>query len=732
MPVNVGNSPNDGTGDPLRDAFGVINAEMVLLGQRISAQLENAGKIFHSREAAVSAGQGALPGTLGRIITMEGTALVFRGPGAAVDDPLFESNPSWGVISRFDVATETATRIAAIDGTGVIPLNVTGGTPDALVAQIPSNIATAAFTGGKFFRLIVEATNTVADPTITVGTTTRRLRDSDLSILQPGQLRPGVYILETYGSQFIRMVSKPISDSEFFAATQGAQIYVDQRLTIVEDAPMLSDGSRSLMQFGGRDILRMTPNGPRLAGQATGSQAPSGAWAPAENALGQIEFTAQAARRGISAVDRFRESGGRRYPTALINGVTRKAIIVSVYGQSNADVTEMNDPLIWNAPPMPNHVLMLNDVSGARGGLRGWMGVAAPASSFLIPAREDAVYISSTDSRVQSYATAAASLLNHLRGDPFNVFAVRSHAVGGHPLVGSNTTTGIWKNSEGNYLAQWTNWTQDVRNMRDSLIALGYEIEAVHICFTHQEADWQTARQLYVTQFQGMKAEREAILAADLPGVPVRWFVDQASGSGLRSGSYNGGAWQSRLAIVDIAESAQYTNVTMAMPRYTMPFGFNGGNLEDIHHSHYSRILQGEAYGHAMREIMAGRQWRCPRMVSASVAANVITVNFNSLLPIKIDPTFCKVRPDMGFKIGDGSIAVQSVTQVGQRQIAIQCSASPAGQLLAYAWRSQDAQDVSDEWPIATGAIRDAWEAPSLFLPGERILRPALGYTLQL
>ena len=591
-------------------------------GATLRLDVANAGKLYHSRQAAVDVGQSSNPGTLGRIITFEGTAIVVRGPGATLDDPLFPSNPSWGVIQRFDVAAEAAARAAAIAG-------------------------------------------------------------------------------------------------------------VEAKLTILEDAPILADGSRALLRFGDRDIMRMTPTGPRLSGAAAGSvPAPAGGWAATENALGQVEFSAQAARRGIHAVDRFREAGGHRYPTALVDATTRKAIIFSVYGQSNADVTEMNDPLIWPAPPMPDHILMLNDVNGARGGLRGWMGVAAPATSSLVPAREDAVYISSTDSRVQSYATAAAALLNALQGAPYKVFAVRSHAVGGHPLVGSNLTTGIWKNSAGDYLAQWTNWTQDIRNMRNSLIALGYQIEAVHICFTHQEADWQLDRATYVSQFAGMKAEREAILAADLPGVPVRWFVDQASGSGLRSGSYRGGAWPSRLSIVDIGEA--HANLTMVMPRYTMPFGFNGGVLEDIHHSHYARILQGEAYGYAMREILEGRPWKCPRMLSGSVAANTITVNFDSLLPIVIDPTFCKVRQDMGFKIGDGTIAVQSVTQTGQRQVAIQCSASPAGQLLAYAWREQDAQDVADQWPIATGAIRDAWEAPSLFLPGQRILRPALGYTLQL
>lgn len=613
---------------------------------------------------------------------------------------------------------------------GIIALTVSGGTSNAIEAAIVDPANGSAFVGNLLFRITLTSVNTATDPSITVNGTTRRLRGSQLEVLTPGQLVSGTYIFETVGAQFARIISAPVLPWQLSAVEDAAEAYADQRVVILEDAPLLSDGSRTLMQFGGRDIMRMTPSGPRLAGQAGSVQAPSGGWAPTENGEGEVEYTAQAARRGIHAVDRFRDAGGYRYPTALVDGVARKAIIFSVYGQSNADATEMTDPLVWPAPPMPNHILMLNDVSGARGGLRGYLGVTAPASSSLIPAREDAVVVNG--SLVQSYATSAAALLNHLRGHPYKVFAVRSHAVGGHPLVGSNTTTGIWKNSAGNYLPQWNNWTQDVRNMRDSLIALGYEIEAVHICFTHQEADWQTDRALYVTQFQGMKAEREAILAADLPGIPVRWFVDQASGSGLRSGTFLGGAWPSRLAIVDIAESSSYSNLTMTMPRYTMEFGFNAGALEDIHHSHYSRILQGEAYGHAMREIMEGRGWRCPRMNSATVAGNAIIVDFNSLLPIKIDPTFCKVRQDMGFKIGDGTISVLSVAQTGQRQLTIQCSASPAGRLLAYAWREQDAQDVSDKWPISTGAIRDAWEAPSVFLPGKRILRPALGYTLQL
>lgn len=722
------------TGNIIGDAY-LVNGTLQLFngsgwtnaGPIVGAPGLDGVQIYPTRSAATTGAPQLAPAVTSMMVR-NGTTLEVRqrNQSLATSDPLFTTGDGWGVTFKMSMNDV------------FIPVGAIGGTVNALTATFPPALTNTA---GTRISLVPILANTGVATLNGVS-----LRDMQGELLTAGALIPGrLYQFERMATlNAWQMVVEPFGRADATALinqiTAGLQATMqtlsatvsegNSRLVLLEDAPILADGSRSLMRFGGRDILRMTPTGPRLAGQGAGIAAPAGGWAATENAQGQIEYTAQAGKRGINAVDRFRDSGGRRYPTALVDGVTRKAIIYSVYGQSNADVTEMNDPLIWNNPPMPNHILMLNDVNGARGGLRGWMGVAAPAVSSLIPAREDAVYISSTDSRVQSYATAAAALLNHLQGQPFKVAAVRSHAVGGHPLVGSNTTTGLWKNSEGNYLAQWTNWTQDIRNMRNSLLALGYEIEAVHIFFTHQEADWQLARGTYYTQFAGMKAEREAILAADLPGVPVRWFVDQASGSGLRSGSYRGGAWQSRLAIVDIAENLN--NVTMVMPRYTMPFGFNGGTLEDIHHSAYSRILQGEAYAHAVRARTEGRPWKCPRMQAAAVNGNTITVDFDSLLPIVIDPTFCKVRQDMGFKIGDGSVAVQGVTQIGQRRIAIQCGASPAGQLLAYAWREQDAQDVSDEWPIATGAIRDAWEHPSLFMSGERILRPAVGYTLQL
>ena len=65
-------------------------------------------------------------------------------------------------------------------------------------------------------------------------------------------------------------------------------------------------------------------------------------------------------------------------------------------------------------------------------------------------------------------------------------------------------------------------------------------------------------------------------------------------------------------------------------------------------------------------------------------------------------------------------------------QITLTCGAAPTGSV-EYAWRQQDGQDVADEWPISTGAIRDAWSAQSLFDPaGRPLVRAALAYQLPL
>ena len=155
-------------------------------------------------------------------------------------------------------------------------------------------------------------------------------------------------------------------------------------------------------------------------------------------------------------------------------------------------------------------------------------------------------------------------------------------------------------------------------------------------------------------------------------------------------------------------------------------------NTNVIHHTHAIRPIWGELVAHAMRARERAIPWRCPIMSSATVSGNDIIVDHDSLLPLMIDRTFCKVRPDAGFTIGEGAIAVTDVRQTGQRQITVTAASDPIGTSIEYCWRRQDGGDVLDQWPICTGAIRDAWEAPSAFDPGKKLVRAALGYQLQL
>ena len=79
----------------------VDKADVIRFENEIKAGFTNVGKTFVSRAAAVSFGQGNLPSSLGQIETREGDYLVLRSPTAFSDDPLFETNPRWGVMGRY-------------------------------------------------------------------------------------------------------------------------------------------------------------------------------------------------------------------------------------------------------------------------------------------------------------------------------------------------------------------------------------------------------------------------------------------------------------------------------------------------------------------------------------------------------------------------------------------------------------------------------------------------------
>jgi hypothetical protein len=164
-----------------------------------------------------------------------------------------------------------------------------------------------------------------------------------------------------------------------------------------------------------------------------------------------------------------------------------------------------------------------------------------------------------------------------------------------------------------------------------------------------------------------------------------------------------------------------------------MPFAVwnNGANVEDIHHSNFARVvIQGETTGYAMQAVLRGQPWHPPKATGIAVSGNDVVWNFDSLSPLKLDPCFCKVRLDMGFEIWNGTSTVGAINVrlTGQRQVTATFPSAPAtGSFARYAYHQQNSGDVSDEWPLSTGALRDSWECASLIEPGYKLVRPALG-----
>ena len=439
-----------------------------------------------------------------------------------------------------------------------------------------------------------------------------------------------------------------------------------------------------------------------------GVVAPTGGWA-GQSVDDVIHFTAPA---GCGLVDRFRLIGSEWLPTP------RVARVICHYGQSNGGVTLMGETAWWSTPPVPHHSLTLNDGTGGLGGSRGWMGAVPSVTATGLVASVERTGIQSVVSAIAS----RLAVIHEAGAPPVNI--IRSEARGGMPFVGLAPGEGIWRDSVGAHPQCYVNLIASITQMVQMAEAAGYTVPRIYIPFTHQEADRNETRAAYLANWQGFKADVEADLAP--LGKPVVWLLDQASGTA--QGGF-GGAWPNRMSVYDASLA---DNVYMTLPRYMLPMGrTTEGGWDNIHHSYKSRILQGEIIAHAIAEIEAGRDWRCAWPLSATISGNTVVVTFDSIEPLTLDPSFVKVRANMGFGVSGRTVTGAAMT--GPRQVTITCDGTPtAGATLTYAYRNTDGQDVEDEWAVSTGALREVWQMPSRFVSGARLLRPALGFNLTL
>lgn len=128
-------TPGDGTGaDPLFETSPYWSIDMDI---NPDLYIRNSGRFFGSRAEAVAFGQNRLPGSLNKIIVVEGTAAApiwtLRTPGDGTGpDPLFDTAPYWSVVDRISMTAERAEReaaIASLEGSRRVARTVGGVTP---------------------------------------------------------------------------------------------------------------------------------------------------------------------------------------------------------------------------------------------------------------------------------------------------------------------------------------------------------------------------------------------------------------------------------------------------------------------------------------------------------------------------------------------------------------------------------------------------------------------------
>lgn len=176
--VNIGSAPNDGTGDPLRVAFGKLNANF----NEVITEMR-AGRV--SVIEGTDSPSGSNVNTNVRlVITCQFSSNTVRSwrpikaptPPTETDAVKLDANGRWWQRVR-DSAIGTSIRDA-----GILPTTNLGGTGDAITADLALSITDAGVTslgGSSEIEYIPAATNSVANPTITIGGTTYQIRNAD-------------------------------------------------------------------------------------------------------------------------------------------------------------------------------------------------------------------------------------------------------------------------------------------------------------------------------------------------------------------------------------------------------------------------------------------------------------------------------------------------------------------------------------------------------------------------
>lgn len=530
--------------------------------------------------------------------------------------------------------------------------------------------------------------------------------------------------------------TEQVARSEAVAAERAARLAA---ISAILNPADLTDVGQALIQYEGNgrvalgqkpDGLDFQPSRDLSARIATGLQAigfnpgtgdetpiPVGGWAGKllDAETGLVEFTAVAGPDGL--VDRFRAIGASAWrPTP------RKARVLIGYGQSQSGIHQSGgEPVVWSRPPVPHHILTLDDMQSGRGGIRGHLG-GAPLrlATGLVPATTLV-----TTQGIQDIATSMAATLAYLDDKPM-VYVCRTEGRGGMPMIGTVPGQGIYKDSTGVTTQQFANFIDSANRMDNLSVSEGYQVDEITVLFDHAEADGLAGvpRAQYLSDFNDMAAQFEAAVSR-----PVHWLITQpVSGEGPLADN----DWATRMSLHDIGARS---NATLVCAKYDLPIGnAPDGTADWVHTSYKGRVILGEYYAHADHVRRSGRPWIAP-WASAAVSGNNIIVTYQSELPMRFDAEamFTVASRPQGVELGGTALpAIQSITRTGFREFTVTCNASPAGKLLRIGFSPRNAAHAYGRFPGCVTSIRDEWSHPSRWVKGFTLRRWAWGQEIQL
>ncbi len=746
----------DGNGTGAPAAIAQLQADMLAADALLRS---HGGKIFGTRQMAVDFGQANLSAAFSRILTIEDEMVVIRGPNitGTGTDPLFGSNPSWGVIDRIPV-------MRALRRVGVIGLETLSAAGNFHTAQIDSTLQSfgnAALVNGMLMSFQPVLANTgPASLTISGVQAASPILNSDGAALTGGELQPyRTYILQWRGpAASYRIVAGDVtpavlaalraaitaevnaSVAALSATTTALRAEIDGNyVTADQDGVSWWGWDRTGKAVSGwsstglrvvLDDWTLANAGPRMLSDpaleisVTTGEAIDGRvldWDAAGNAIWMwrdgpdggfdghmcAEFWARGA---VAMAGQGAQLSTTQMQVCGYNGQSLTVGGTYVAGLTRAALMQFAGPGCLQIDGLRRgDGVVITDTLGPRG---AGYDTAVPGTGFAS---------AQPGATASGMAYPTFAVLNLHRADlglPQVPVVTSGHGISGIPIelmdddpeTGTSSETIVWNN-----FTFWHARAQALALAAGKSIRPGWEV------MTHGTSAKDMARGAYAAAWWALQADSFAYL--DQIGLPrPRYMITQPGGDANTVGD----SWAVCDDVLDICEQG---GAVLGTPNYWYEIADN-----NVHPDGLATALICDTDAWAMAEVEAGRAWTIRRPVVLSRAGGRIVLDFASLredeaLAIQDPAKYGGVGIDgfLGFQLIGG--AITGVTLRG-RTVIIDHTGAPSG--IRYAMQSQDVSgNAGNRYNAHRGLLRTTLQKPSKLVPGRMLQRAVPSFTLE-